>query len=131
MLSGSMKSATHPLTRSVLEMIVKDEAPHGRFGWLYLEWAQERIDDAERARLAGVAMRFLRRYQHYWKRLRSTVKDGVTSEGFLLAHVRELGWMESSAYGAASREAVRQEIVAPLARHGIELPPADIDEMLA
>lgn len=132
MLSGCMQSAAHPLTRGVLEMIVRDEAPHGRFGWLYLDWCAESpgFDDAERARLAGVALGELEIFQRYWKRLRSTVKDGRTSEGFLLSHVNQLGWMDSESYAAAARQAVREGIVTPLARHGIELPPAAVDALL-
>ena len=131
MLSGSMKSASHPLTHAVLERIVQDEAPHGRLGWLYLEWVSDLIDDAERARLAGIAMSALRRYEPFWKRLRSKVVDGVTSEGFRLEDVRQLGWMESAAYARAAREAVREAVVQPLARFGIELPSAEVDRLLA
>jgi hypothetical protein len=58
-------------------------------------------------------------YAPLWERLRSRVTDGVTSEGFLLEHVRELGWMESSDYAKTAREAVRREIIQPLARYGI------------
>jgi hypothetical protein len=130
MLTGCLRSASHPLTRGVLERIVRDEAPHGRFGWLYLEWLAEDLDDAERRRLATIAVDTLRVYEPYWKRLRSRVRDGVTSEGFRVEHVTALGWMESQAYATAAREAVRDEVVAPLARFGIEIPAADIARLL-
>ncbi len=130
MLAGCLKTAGHPLTRAVLERIVADEAPHGRVGWLYLDWAADRFDAAERARLARVAEQTILDLSPHWRRLTSRVSDGVTSEGFLLKHVNELGWMEASAYGERARRAVREEIEEPLARYGIELDKAMLDAVL-
>lgn len=122
MLTGAMKSATHPLTRAVLTTIVKDEASHGRFGWLYLDHVSATLKPAERERLGRVARETLDQYRPLWERLTSRVQNGVTSEGFLLAHVHELGWMESGAYASLARETVEREVIAPLARHGIQVP---------
>lgn len=122
MLASAYSSATHPLTRAVLERIVADEAPHGRLGWAYLEWAEDRLDDAERARLGVVAKETIDLLSPLWERLTSRVVDGVTTEGFLLEHVRELGWTESSAYATRARRAIQEDVVAPLARFGISLP---------
>lgn len=119
MLASAYSTAAHPLTRSVLERIVKDEAPHGRLGWLYLDWASERLDDAERARLGEVALDTLEQLAPLWRRLQSRVADGYTTEGYLLSHVHELGWTESSAYRARARAAVRDEVLAPLGTYGI------------
>jgi hypothetical protein len=130
MLAGCLKSAAHPLTRAVLERIVQDEAPHGRLGWLFLDWAAERLDDSERARLAAIALDMLRVLSPLWTRLTSRVSDGVTSEGFLVRHVNELGWMEASAYGARARASVQDDVVAPLARHGITLDERALSELL-
>jgi hypothetical protein len=114
----------------VLERIVHDEAPHGRLGWLYLEWAESLLEERERRRLADVALNTLHAFQPLW-RLRSRVVDGVTSEGFLLSHIHQLGWMEAQAYAAAARIAVREEVVAPLARFGIELNRLAVDALLS
>ena len=130
MLVGSMRAAAHPLTRAVLQRIARDEVPHARVGWLFLDWASTRLDDAERARLAAVALDALRDQEPYWKQVRSRVSDGVTSEGFQLLHVRQLGWMEAGEYAAEARRAVREEIVAPLARAGIEIPAAEVATLL-
>jgi hypothetical protein len=131
MLGGCKKSAAHPLTRAVLDRIVRDEAPHGAFGWLYLDWIGDDLPASERKRLAKVAMKTLRQFQPYWRRLRSRVVDSITTEGFQIAHVRELGWMESQEYAAGAREAVRNCVVRPLARYGIVLPEAEVDALLA
>lgn len=121
MLAGAMRSATHPLTRAVLETIVQDEAMHGRLGFACLEWLDDRLDDRDRARLGEVATETVRLYAPLWTRLTSRVVDGVTSEGFLLAHVHELGWMESSAYRSLALETIERAVRAPLARFGIDV----------
>jgi hypothetical protein len=130
MLASAYGSATHPLTRAVLERIVADEAPHGRLGWLYLEWAADRFDPAERRRLGEVALETLADLAPLWQRLTSRAVDGLTSEGYRLEHVRELGWTESSRYKERARAAVEEEVVRPLARFGIELPRERLDILL-
>jgi hypothetical protein len=131
MLAGCMKSAGHPLTRGVLEIIVKDEAPHGLFGRLYLDWAANHMDEAERHRLAAAALDMIRRFEPYWRRLRSVTEDGITSEGFRIDQVHELGWMEAQAYAATARQAIRRDVIAPLADYGIELDPDASAALLA
>ena len=130
MLAGCRRSAAHPLTRAVLERIVVDEAPHGRFGWLYLDWIADELSHGERKRLAAVAMETLRVLSPLWRKLSSRVSEGVTTEGYLLSHVRELGWMESSEYARVAREAVRVEVAEPLARYGIELSEQELRALL-
>jgi len=130
MLASAFGSATHPLTRAVLERIVKDEAPHGRLGWLYLEWAADKMHDAERERLADVAVETVAQLAPLWQRLQSRVEDGVTSEGYLLEHVRELGWTESSLYKERARRAIEEDVIAPLARFGIRPARERIDALL-
>lgn len=119
MLALTHASASHPLTKAVLHRIVQDEAPHGRFGWLYLDWASDSLDDAERVRLAGIAKEALDALAPLWQRLASRAEGGVTTEGYAVSDVNDLGWAEASAYAARARESVQREIVAPLARHGI------------
>jgi hypothetical protein len=121
LLTGCLRSAANPLTRAVLATIVADEAMHGRFGWLYLDWVAPTLDAAQRRRLGRAAAETLAGYVPLWERLRSRVVDGVTSEGFQLEHVRELGWMESQEYAALARASAADAVRAPLLRHGIEL----------
>lgn len=131
MLASAYNSALHPLTKQVLQRIVHDEAPHGRFGFLYLDWASEQLDAEERARLGEVAVDTIAQFAPLWQRLTSRVHDGITTEGFQLEHVRELGWTESSLYATRARRAVEQEVVAPLAKYGIELPAERLAALLA
>lgn len=119
MLASAYGSATHPLTKQVLERIVKDEAPHGRLGFLYLEWLDDRLDAPEKARLADVAVETIAALAPLWQRLQSRVVDGVTTEGYRIEHVRELGWTESSLYKERAKRAIEDDVLAPLAKFGI------------
>jgi len=131
MLASAYQSALHPLTKQVLQRIVHDEAPHGRFGFLYLDWASEQLDDAERQRLGEIAVDTIELFAPLWQRLTSRVQDGVTTEGYLLEHVRELGWTESSLYATRARAAIEDEVIAPLAKYGIAVPRERLAKLLA
>ncbi|MBA2540160.1 MAG: hypothetical protein H0V17_11035 [Deltaproteobacteria bacterium] len=131
MLASAYQSALHPLTKQVLQRIVHDEAPHGRFGFLYLDWAAEQFDDAERTRLAEIAANTIELFAPLWQRLTSRVHDGVTTEGYQLEHVRELGWTESSLYATRARAAIEDEVIAPLAKYGIAVPRDRLAKLLA
>lgn len=121
LLTLTMKSATHPLCRAVFERIVRDEARHARLGWDYLDWAE--LDAVECERLAVVAQKSIAQHAPAWERLKSRAHDGMTSEGYRLADVHDLGWAESSAYAEVARRTVREEIVPRLAAHGIRIEP--------
>jgi hypothetical protein len=131
MLASAYNSALHPLTKNVLQRIVHDEAPHGRFGFLYLDWANEQMDVDERTRLGVIAANTIEQFAPLWQRLTSRVQDGITTEGYRIEHVRELGWTEASAYAVRARAAIEQEVVAPLARYGIEVPADRLAKLLS
>jgi hypothetical protein len=130
MLASAFGSATHPLTKKVLERIVIDEAPHGRLGFLYLEWLDDRLDAAEKTRLADVTVDTIASLAPLWQRLQSRVVDGVTTEGYRLEHIRELGWTESSLYKERARKAVNEDVLLPLAKFGIHPDEARIATLL-
>lgn len=130
MLASAFGSATHPLTKAVLERIVKDEAPHGRLGFLYLEWLDDRLDASEKTRLAGVTVETIASLAPLWQRLQSRVTDGITTEGYRLEHIRELGWTESSLYKVRARKAVEDDVLAPLSKFGIHPDESQIAKLL-
>ena len=131
MAVGVHRAAAHPLTRAVYGILARDEAQHGRFGGLYLQWACTEADDEERARLAAVALDVLRTFTVYWRRPKGPTKDGLTPDGYRIEHVHELGWMEANAYAARAKRAVRVAIVAPLERMGIAIDRKAVDALLA
>lgn len=121
MLSGCRRASAHPLVTQVLTTIVKDEADHGGLGWSYLEWVQDELDDDDKKRLAAVATRTLDEHAPVWTRLRSRLKDGVSSEGHRLADINAMGWMDSETYAQVAQNAVEQLVIERLARFGIEV----------
>ena len=116
MMAGTMAACTRALPREVLTAIVRDEAHHGSLGRLYLGWIAPQLDDAERARLAGVAIDALQALAPLWQ---GAARGGSVADE---AEIRALGWMPAAMYVATARAAVEHEVVAPLAQHGIELP---------
>lgn len=126
MLTASARAASHPLSRALLSRIARDEAPHAELGWLYLDWVAPQLDDAERRRLARAALAAVAELTAEWQQLGSTVVDGVTSEGFELAHVHELGFVDSQSYAELARRTLHERIAAPLAMRGIVLPAAEL-----
>ncbi len=114
MLSGCRRASAHPLIRQVLTTIVKDEADHGALGWNYLEWASAEFDADDRKRLAQVATRTLDEHAPVWTRLRSRLRDGVSSEGHALADINAMGWMDSETYTSVAQNAVEQLVIARL-----------------
>ena len=123
-----MRSSTRILLfKQVFEQIVKDEALHGRLGFLYLEWADEFLDEEERSRLAYCAGDTLLQLSQLWRNLKSRVVGDRTSEGYKIEDIHKLGWMVSSEYRQVAEDSVRKEVVKPLGEFGIHIP----DEMLA
>lgn len=71
MLTGAMRASRHPLTRAILEQIVRDEAMHGKLGWLYLDWAKDALTLAERDRLGKATAETAEHMSEFWERLRA------------------------------------------------------------
>jgi hypothetical protein len=128
MAVSSLRGTTHPLTRAVLERIIADESLHYRLGGLYLEWASEQMADSERERLAAVALSTLKSIVPNLgaKRDTSSARYRATRE-----QIAEIGWVETTLFKAQVREAVRENIVGPLASHGILVPPDAVDALLS
>jgi len=114
LLRATWHHAQHPLPKAVLGRIVKDEAAHGVFGFTVLDWAAERLTDADRAHLgkhADLALSFLERQ---WAELAKKPN-----------HNREqadvLGWMQTDAYLKAAHAAVQRDVIKPLRARRIPL----------
>jgi hypothetical protein len=111
-LSGAFAVETlsvveHPLMSAIVERIARDESRHKRLGWLYMDWAVQEMDDAERARLGRVATDAIHRISPVWQRAGSG------------APTHMLGWLEPDAFREKALATIRDEIVAPLVRLGI------------
>jgi hypothetical protein len=110
-----MRSDNHPVIRGVYETILRDEARHCRFGSLYFEWASETLDDAERVRLAAVALDALRGYVKLAASTTPRAERAVRDDEAI-----ELGWFEPARYQPLVRSVVLDQIVPQLVE--LELP---------
>jgi hypothetical protein len=120
---GSRGVATHPLVRAVYDVILADEARHERFGTLYFEWAQGKLDDAERARLGEAAGHMLRGLRRYWAGPENPVEEGRTArEGWRVEDLHALGSLESARFVPHARKVILEEVIAPLDAVGIHVP---------
>ncbi len=102
------RAARQPLLRAVVERIAKDEAAHGRFGWIFLDWAGESLDAGARAHLAGVAEAAIAALERGWDALAPS-DDADAS----------LGWLPRERYRALARRVLDEEVRAPLRARGL------------
>ncbi len=66
-MARSRAIATELLVRAVLDRLLADEGPHARVGTWFLDWAADRLDDAERAQLARAARDAIAAYASLWQ----------------------------------------------------------------
>lgn len=130
-VQGTYKACAHPLVKSVYARIMRDEVHHHRLGALYFQWAEERLDAAERARLSTVLGQALESLSVVWRRRPSKVTDGVTEEGWKVAQIRQLGWLESETMIPLAKEVVAREILAPMAELGVTIDEPTRARLLA
>lgn len=116
LLRGTFRAATHPLVRSVLGRIVKDEAAHGEFGFMFLDWAADRLTRSDRSLLGEVASETVHGLVERWEQVkRHASQDSRT------AAVHALGWMETEAYLSLARGSLQSCVIDPLRARGIEV----------
>jgi hypothetical protein len=111
LLRGTARAATHPLVRAVLWRIVKDEAAHGRFGWFFLDWALELLDDDARVHLTASARDEIGKLERNW--------DEMQPQQAPSDAVHALGWMESQEYLDLARASIGPVVRAPLRARGL------------
>lgn len=107
MLKLSRSLAGSPLIEAALDRIVGDESSHAQFGWWFLDWADDRLSDADRAYLATVASDAVRAFA-------PLLGGDCVDSG--------LGVVACDRYDPVFVSAVTEQVVAPLAERGITLP---------
>ncbi len=114
MLRGTWHAARHPLPKAVLGRIVRDEAAHGAFGWLFLDWALPLIEERDRARLADAADDTIEKVKENWRYLSEQPSDPTSA-------VHALGWMKTNDYLALANKSLERNVLAPLRKRGIPI----------
>ncbi len=119
LIRGTWKAARHPLPRAVLGRIVRDEAAHGTFGFVFLDWALPRLGADDRAYLGRGADRTIAQVHALWDRVRANPPPPA-STGDALA------WMKGDDYLALAERSMKEKVTAPLRDRGIPLAPASL-----
>ncbi len=105
-LKASRARASSPLIAAVLARIIRDESHHAQLGMWFLDWAHDRLTDADRAHLGTVA------------------KDAIESFRPLLvsdckSDAHELGVLDCARFDPVVEDAIERRVKRPLAARGI------------
>ena len=112
LLRGTWKATRHPLPRAVLGRIVKDEAAHGTFGYLFLDWAEPQLSREDRRLLGLQADLAIDAVVAQWDDLRSRPKADW-QEGNALA------WMSTEPYLELAARSMNENVLQPLRERDI------------
>jgi hypothetical protein len=118
LLRGTWRAARHPLPRAILGRIVKDEAAHGTFGFIFLDWASSRLGEDDRQHLARAADRTIRGVRKQWEILR---RNGTRAYDESVGDA--LMWMQSDEYLALAARSLESRVREPLLARGIPVSP--------
>lgn len=114
MLRGTWHAAQHPLPKAVLGRIVKDEAAHGAFGWLFLDWALPLLEEDDLPRLAKAADATVDKVKDNWRHLADQPDDPASA-------VHALGWMKTDDYLRLANKSLERNVLAPLRKRNIPI----------
>jgi hypothetical protein len=113
LLRGAAKAARHRLPRAVLNRIVKDEAAHGVFGFTFLDWADDRLGEAEKKFLGESADRAIEATKSTWVEIGKQPRATEMSDA--------LAWMQTDEYLETARRSMQRYVVEPLRARGIPI----------
>lgn len=113
-LRGAWHAARQPLIRAILARIVKDEAAHGAFGWMFLDWASDRLGPDALTHLARQAALTIDGVVERWEAIDDT--RGAEDD-------ERLGWMPPGEYISLARRSMQEAVLAPLLERGIDPRP--------
>jgi hypothetical protein len=98
----------------VLGRIVKDEAAHGTFGFLFLDWAEPMLSSADRAHLGAQADLAIHAIASQWSEI-STRPKCDPCDG------NPLAWMETEEYLALAARSMNDNVLRPLRERDIPI----------
>ncbi len=97
---------SHPLVAAIQRRIAKDEAAHGAFGWIVLDWAAERFTDEDRSHIDGLIHEGVASY-------RQLIDEQVDSDE------PTLGWLRARDFRRYAEQALEYDICAPMRARGL------------
>jgi hypothetical protein len=117
LLRATWHAARHPLPRAVLGRIVKDEAAHGVFGFMFLDWALESLTEADRRHIGAAADRGIMAVRALWHDIEMRRRQPGYDESMGDA----LGWLHSDAYLELATRSLENQVRKPLRERGIPI----------
>jgi len=117
LLRATWHAARHPLPRAVLGRIVKDEAAHGVFGFMFLDWALDSMTEADRRHIGAAADRGIMAVRALWRDIEQRRRQTDYDESLGDA----LGWLHSDAYLELAARSLENQVRKPLRERGIPI----------
>ncbi|MBS2028169.1 MAG: hypothetical protein JST54_09720 [Deltaproteobacteria bacterium] len=114
LLQAAARAPGPALLQKVHATIARDEALHGRFGWLFLEWAGPKLVRALKQKLAESAEATLKAHRRAWAN-RCALDDAAWSRWTVC------GTLGRERYVSLGERAIARRIVPALRRAGIEV----------
>jgi hypothetical protein len=111
------KVATHPLPRAVLARIVKDEAAHASFGWMFLDWASPLLEPEEVQMIGAAADLAIASLRAIWA-------ETAAMPAVPRNDAYPLGWMQTGPYLELAERSLRDNVIRPLLEREIPLSEA-------
>lgn len=112
LIRGTWKAARHPLPKAILGRILKDEAAHGTFGFIFLDWALPKLSESDKERLAESADLAIVSVSSTWDEIRAR-PPSKPCDG------NPLAWLDSDAYLKLAARSMNQNVLKPLRDRGI------------
>lgn len=104
MLKYHHRHATQPLLKAVWGRLIKDEAVHAQFGWIFMDWANTVLDAHERKQVAEAAELAIDEVHGLDEKVKQLPDEAFASIGIF-------GVCGRDAYLAQSQEIVEEKIV--------------------
>jgi hypothetical protein len=115
-LRATRAGSRSPLIKAVIARIVRDESQHAEIGPWFLDWADPRLSDEDRAHLGRVAGAAVRSF--------APIFSGACQGS------NDLGVLGCERYDEVFAGAVVRRVVKPLGDRGITLPADDVRAVL-
>jgi hypothetical protein len=96
LLAFHHRHARHPLTKAVWGRLVKDEAAHARFGWLFMDWVRPSLSAGDRAQISITVDRAIEQARALDDKVRSLPEEAFVREGVFGSRGREAYLAEAS-----------------------------------
>jgi hypothetical protein len=104
-LRAAREAARPEVVRDVIDRIVRDEAEHAELGWTFLDWAEGRLEQDDRAHLGVVASAAIASFAPLFSS--ECAGDG------------SLGVMSCARFDPVFADALERRVIGPLGERGI------------